>query len=87
MAERTAVLGMDAAWTGNRPSGVALIRRDRDARRFVAAEASYQTFLLKAEQSEPCANSNDTATLIFEGFSDSVPQVVPSGEQERKFGN
>ena len=62
--ESIAVLGIDAAWTANRPSGVALIRKDRDAWRFVAAEASYQAFLLKAELSESCANSIDPASLL-----------------------
>jgi predicted RNase H-like nuclease len=43
------VLGIDAAWTPNRPSGVALATECADGWRLLAAEASYQRFQDRAD--------------------------------------
>ncbi len=44
------VLGIDAAWTGKNPSGVALIAEDADKWRCVAVAPSYAAFIALAEK-------------------------------------
>jgi hypothetical protein len=46
------VLGIDAAWTENEPSGVALIENSQGGWRCVAVTPSYDSFLALAEGSE-----------------------------------
>lgn len=43
------VLGIDAAWTLTEPSGIALIKETATHWELIAAEASYQRFLAKAD--------------------------------------
>ena len=47
----TAVLGMDAAWTANKPSGVALIRQSPDAGRWECVQIApgYKSFVATAD--------------------------------------
>jgi hypothetical protein len=46
-----AVLGIDAAWTSSRPSGVALVTETAWGWRLVAVECSYQRFHARADNS------------------------------------
>jgi predicted RNase H-like nuclease len=59
-----AVLGIDAAWTVTRPSGLALVAEDPTGRRLVAAASSYQRFVALA----------DRAAAAEERPSGSLPQ-------------
>jgi predicted RNase H-like nuclease len=60
-----AVLGIDAAWTDSKPSGVALIRQSGSDWKVIAAEPSYQTFIRKAGLSEPFTNLPDPQRLLI----------------------
>ncbi len=46
---KSAVLGIDAAWTDHQPSGVALVRKDKKVWVCVAVAPSYETFLRLAD--------------------------------------
>ena len=43
------VMGIDAAWTVTQPTGIAVVEGDRYGWRLIAAEASYQRFLARAD--------------------------------------
>lgn len=63
------VLGIDAAWTLTKPSGVALVAEDAGGWRLVAAESSYQRFLVRADGCQepamrPSGASPDVPGLI-----------------------
>jgi predicted RNase H-like nuclease len=48
VAKPLAVLGVDAAWTAGRPSGVALLRRAHQGWRYVALAPGYESFIALA---------------------------------------
>ncbi len=69
------VLGIDAAWTINGSSGVALLRIDRGKRRLVAVAPSYAGFISLAEQATPVNWSRPL------GGSPPVSRLLKAGEK------
>ena len=64
-----AVLGIDAAWTLTQPSGVALAVETKDGWQMVAAEPSYDHFLVLADRSinlgtRPSGSAPEAAQLV-----------------------
>jgi len=47
------ILGIDAAWTGTEPSGVAIAIEAKGGWRLAAVEASYERFIARAEGKDP----------------------------------
>jgi predicted RNase H-like nuclease len=65
LAIAQAVLGIDAAWTANQPSGVALVVRDGRRWRLEALAPSYQHFLGAAPQeARPVGSPPEPGTLL-----------------------
>jgi predicted RNase H-like nuclease len=56
-----AVLGIDAAWTFEEPSGVALVAEDASGWHLVAAEPSYQHFIARGAHEDPPERANGCA--------------------------
>jgi predicted RNase H-like nuclease len=63
-----AVLGVDAAWTEAKPSGIALAVEAETGWRLVAAEASYDHFLARAQgkavEGRPAGSHPDAGALV-----------------------
>lgn len=69
------VLGIDAAWTENEPSGVALVQGEGDSWRLICAAPSYEAFLAARR-----GINVDWQTGRFAGGIPNIPELISAAE-------